>query len=93
MKIIRINSCSDCDRKRRMPTSKQWGYSPNTFVWICNKLEKDIDNHVMKKTLPDNCPLEDMPESSFESSFGFLKDKSEDIYTASDGDLITFTKE
>ena len=76
-KIIRVNSCDDCPHKN--------------YGTYCGK-DRAISIHyyVFHKTLPDNCPLEEMPKTGFGGSFDFLDDKGEDIYTGTEGELITF---
>ena len=84
-KIIRVNSCGDCPHKNY-----------GTYCGKDNTIS--IHYYVFHKTLPDNCPLENMPKTGFGASFDFLDGESrhfgeegEDIYTGTEGELITFT--
>ena len=83
MRIIRITGCHDCDPYKNYGT-------------YCGKDRAiSIHYHVFHKTLPHNCPLEEMPKTGFGASFDFLDDEGEDIYTGGgegegEGELITF---
>ncbi|KKK64349.1 hypothetical protein LCGC14_2985080 [marine sediment metagenome] len=83
MRIIRISGCHDCDPYKNYGT-------------YCGKDRAiSIHYHVFHKTLPDNCPLEEFTKNE---AFDFLDGESrhfgeegEDIYTGTEGELITFT--
>ena len=74
-KIIRVNSCADCDPYKNYGT-------------YCGK-DRDISihYHVFHKTLPDNCPLEEVPKNG---AFDFLDKTGEDIYTGTAGGRVNY---
>lgn len=51
MRIIRINSCSDCPQTRG-------GYTCH-LLWITQPDNADVIYYANTKTIPDNCPLEE----------------------------------
>lgn len=83
-RVIRVNSCADC------PYCRFDGEVKTGDCYYCYwAISIKVDSYVKKAILPDNCPLEKLPESAF----GFLNDEGEDIYTGTEGELITFTNE
>lgn len=59
MKVIRVTGCHDCDKKYVMKGTyplKVFCHHPDI------KSDNDIVDYYMSKTLPDNCPLDEIPE-------------------------------
>ncbi len=59
MKIIKVNGCHDC------PYAQHWNNA--NFEFICSKFDEEgiavlveVSGYMRLKTLPDNCPLEDL---------------------------------
>lgn len=58
MRIIRISGCHDCD-KRGIAVGNNGGKALFPKYW-CPKLNTNIMIHFKNKTLPSNCPLEEV---------------------------------